>query len=149
MHRQIEEICEIEKACFLSSWSFDQFIHALESNNYCIFALIASQSVSSYLVLQCIPSVQNLEEGEIEIINIATKADFRRKGHAKALLSYALLYAKSQKVQQFFLDVKESNQSARALYKQLDFQEIGRRKNYYTTENKKEDAILMSYSLEH
>ncbi len=156
----LRQICEIEEECFSTSWDYTQFIKALESNTMLIFALLENIAVStnttnliknrvcSYLVLQCIPSVKNLEEGEIEVINIATTNEFRRKGHAQRLLEYAIEYAKEQKVDKIFLDVRESNYSALALYNKLLFKEVGRRKKYYTTKLGKEDAILMTYFIE-
>ncbi len=143
----IEQICLIEEECFSSSWSFEQFVKALKSESYLILATLHENTVTAYLVIQCIPSVKNLKGGEMEIINIATKSKHRRKGYAQALLSYALAFAKENKVELFFLDVKESNFSARNLYKKLGFNEEGRRKNYYLYNDSKEDALLMAYRL--
>ena len=52
---------------------------------------------------------------------------------------------RSNGVEDIFLEVRESNVSARALYVKLGFAEIGKRKKYYS--NPTEDAILMKLSL--
>ena len=44
-----------------------------------------------------------------------------------------------------FLEVRESNRAARALYRDLDFQEVGVRVRYY--EKPAEDAVVMRRSL--
>ncbi len=141
----IRQICLIEKECFSSSWSYEQFIKALESGKYLILALLNDNTVTSYLVLQCIPSVKNLENGEMEIINIATKNSHRRMGYAELLLSYAIEFAKEKQICSFFLDVRETNISAKKLYEKLHFKIVGRRKNYYTCEKGKEDALVMAF----
>jgi ribosomal-protein-alanine N-acetyltransferase len=45
-------------------------------------------------------------------------------------------------ITRLMLDVRESNESARAFYKSLGFEEDGIRKNFY--EMPKENAVLMS-----
>jgi ribosomal protein S18 acetylase RimI-like enzyme len=47
----------------------------------------------------------------------------------------------------FFLEVRESNHGAIALYHSEGFNESGMRKNYYPAENGREHAILMSLDL--
>ena len=44
------------------------------------------------------------------------------------------------------LEVRESNTPAIGLYRKLGFEEVGRRKGYYT--NPKEDAILMTVTFD-
>jgi ribosomal-protein-alanine N-acetyltransferase len=73
---------------------------------------------------------------EREILNLAVAPRFRRSGAATLLLQQELKSAAN-----LFLEVRESNQAARNLYKKLGFQEIARRKAYYR--NPLESAIVM------
>jgi ribosomal-protein-alanine N-acetyltransferase len=81
----------------------------------------------------------NSEEWEIE--NIAVRGAARRRGLASRLLGEFLRYARSQGGRQVFLEVRESNRAARALYEKWAFLEAGRREKYY--QNPVEDALVL------
>jgi [ribosomal protein S18]-alanine N-acetyltransferase len=78
---------------------------------------------------------------EAEILNIAVHRDFRRKGVASALLLAALDAFRRSHIATVFLELRESNLPARALYERHGFVPSGRRKLYYT--NPTEDAVCM------
>ena len=71
---------------------------------------------------------------EKEILNLAVDPAFRRRGIARALLTAISAPA-------IFLEVRESNQAARMLYRNVGFQEAGLRKAYY--QDPVEAAIVM------
>lgn len=75
-----------------------------------------------------------------ELENIVIAPASRRKGLATRLLSALLTHARETNSESVFLEVRESNLAARALYASLGFEENGRRKLYYT--NPPEDAVL-------
>jgi len=81
---------------------------------------------------------------ESEVTNVTVKEAFRRKGIGGALLKEAFERAKARGVREAYLEVRESNAPAVALYKKLGFEAVGRRRNYYT--EPVEDAILMKAS---
>lgn len=78
------------------------------------------------------------EEWEIE--NIAIAGPARRRGLGTRLLGELLDLARARSAQAVFLEVRESNQAARALYEKWSFLESGRRPQYY--KDPEEDAIL-------
>jgi ribosomal-protein-alanine N-acetyltransferase len=86
---------------------------------------------------------------EAEILTLAVDPTFYRQGYGEKLLSHLIHIAKSKKAESLYLEVRTSNSAALELYKKAGFQETGRRKNYYETDDPKikEDAILMSLSL--
>ncbi|MCL4842987.1 MAG: ribosomal protein S18-alanine N-acetyltransferase [Bryobacteraceae bacterium] len=73
---------------------------------------------------------------EAEILNLAVDPAHRRRGLARKLLAAAFRAPRT-----FFLEVRESNASAQALYRSLGFTECGRRPGYYRQPD--EAAILM------
>ncbi len=77
---------------------------------------------------------------EWEIENIAIAGPARRRGLGTRLLGEFLDRVRREGAEAVFLEVRESNQAARALYEKWAFIESGRRKRYY--QNPEEDAML-------
>ena len=78
---------------------------------------------------------------EGEILNLAVAEAGRRRGLGRALVQ-AILDALAQRdVQHIYLEVRESNAPARALYGAFGFKDVGRRKAYYR--RPVEDAIVL------
>jgi len=69
----------------------------------------------------------------------------RGNGVGTALLMEMLSRAQKSESYSVFLEVRESNSAARALYAKVGFEESGRRKDYYSHPG--EDAILYSKTL--
>lgn len=81
---------------------------------------------------------------ESELLEIAVQPVMQGRGYGKALLAQAIALARRNGAVRMFLEVRESNARARKMYTSFGFEETGRRKNYYPTENGREDAILMT-----
>ena len=81
--------------------------------------------------------------GEWEIENIAVTADARRRGLGSHLVGEFLHYVRSSGGIQVFLEVRESNNAARALYEKWAFVEAGRRTGYYN--DPPEDALILKF----
>ena len=78
--------------------------------------------------------------GECEIYRVATLPSCRRRGCAKRVLSVCMQDTRRSGCTDYFLEVRESNTAARALYTSLGFTLVGRRKEYY--HDPSEDALL-------
>jgi ribosomal-protein-alanine N-acetyltransferase len=79
-------------------------------------------------------------DAEWELENIVVAATVRRQGLGTLLLSGLITHARAQKGSGVFLEVRESSQHARALYRKVGFEEAGLRKSYYS--DPPEDAIV-------
>jgi ribosomal-protein-alanine acetyltransferase len=79
-------------------------------------------------------------DAEWELENIVVSEKVRRRGVGTRLLGEFVADARAKQSSGIFLEVRESNQSARSLYRKVGFEEAGRRKRYYS--NPAEDAIL-------
>jgi ribosomal-protein-alanine N-acetyltransferase len=84
-------------------------------------------------------------DAEWELENIVVAESARLRGVGARLLNELLAYARAARGRAVFLEVRESNHRARALYRKAGFAETGSRKNYYV--NPPEDAILYHLSL--
>jgi ribosomal-protein-alanine N-acetyltransferase len=68
---------------------------------------------------------------EAEILDIAVPTRHRRKGYARFLLKNFLNLAQERGTREVFLEVRESNAAALALYREFGFEVSGRRPRYY------------------
>ena len=78
---------------------------------------------------------------EGEIYRLATLPKYRRRSIAYRLLDYAVKTERGRGLELLFLEVREKNAPARALYSSYGFREISTRKNYYKNPN--DNAIIM------
>jgi ribosomal-protein-alanine N-acetyltransferase len=81
---------------------------------------------------------------EWEIENIAVSGPARRRGLGSRLLGEFLDRVRESGGKAVFLEVRESNRAARALYEKWAFTDAGRRKAYY--DNPAEDALVLKFS---
>ena len=102
------------------------------------FALVVEDEGESPEVLAFL--VAHRVDAEWELENIVVAAAVRRRGVGTHLLVEFVAHARGEQGSGIFLEVRESNHSARALYRKVGFQEVGLRKSYYS--RPPEDAIL-------
>jgi ribosomal-protein-alanine acetyltransferase len=81
---------------------------------------------------------------ECEIENIAISGAARRRGLGTRLLGEFLELIRGRGGRVIWLEVRESNLAARALYEKWAFVESGRRKTYY--QDPAEDALILKFS---
>lgn len=139
MSADAEAMAAIERDCFTDPWSVESFRQMTSLNAArTICAWIEAEgrpTLAGYLIALVIAP-------EAEIANIAVSPCFRRMGIGKALMTEGLRAMRGEGCDSFFLEVRESNRAAQALYTSLGFAESGRRKRYY--QNPTEDALLMA-----
>jgi ribosomal-protein-alanine N-acetyltransferase len=81
---------------------------------------------------------------EWEIENVVVNGQARRRGLGSRLLGEFLDLVRSRRGTEIYLEVRESNQAARALYEKWGFWEAGVRKSYY--QGPAEDALILRLS---
>lgn len=124
----------LERECFSLPWSEASLAYAMREPHTRMLAATEDGTVIGYAV-GCI-----LFE-EMEIMNLAVDAGFRRRGVGAALLSALLAEGERAGCTRALLEVRESNTAARTLYSRFGFTAYGRRAGYYRLPM--EDAILM------
>ena len=82
---------------------------------------------------------------EADITKVAVAKDAQGQGIGSMLMKELISRAPELGVAKIFLEVRESNEAALRLYKKFGFEQIGIRKNYYTSPL--EDAISMKLEL--
>lgn len=114
------------------AWSLETYLKQVDNpDDYSFFALCNGEA-AGFISVWCVC-------GEAEINNIGVVDKFRRLGIAKALFDRAYNAAKAEK---WYLEVRSSNSAAISFYEKLGFEQVGLRKNFYTSPT--ENAILMA-----
>ena len=83
---------------------------------------------------------------EAEILQMVIDLPFQKNGYGFLLLNEIVDILDKENIQQIFLEVRVGNDGAIKLYDKLGFNIIGKRKNYYTINAQKYDALLMAYT---
>ena len=77
---------------------------------------------------------------ELYITSIAVHPTHQRKGLGKFLLSDLIKRSSSLRTNQIHLEVKDTNEPAKAFYKSMGFKTIGNRSNFYKDGS---DALIL------
>ena len=131
----VEQVSAIDQVSFSLPWPKSSFHFELTDNpaSRC-WVVEVDGRVAAMLVAWLIVD-------EIHIATIATHPDFRKQGIGKKLLSHVLQAAKAEGALTSFLEVREGNDAAIAMYEKFGYVESGRREGYYKDND--ETAILM------
>lgn len=85
---------------------------------------------------------------EMSILNVAVAAEQQRQGIGSQLLQRAFVACEEAGALEVFLEVRQSNESAQALYQKLDFHVVGIRENYYPRKPEgREHALIMARTI--
>ena len=130
----VSQIAQLEAQCFSDPWSEKSIASELENplslwlvaeENGQVFGYVGSQTVLD----------------ESDMMNVAVDPRFRRQGIARALIETLIAELAKMGSRCLRLEVRVSNENARALYERMGFRQLGLRKNYY--HNPKEDALIV------
>ncbi|HEM6017232.1 TPA: ribosomal protein S18-alanine N-acetyltransferase [Streptococcus suis] len=112
-----------------SPWTLEQIASSMSSQDEDYYLAYKGQELVGFLAVQTVLD-------EMEILQIAVRADFQRLGIASQLMAAVMDWDGD-----IFLEVRESNSAAQALYTRQHFTKIGKRKDYYR--HPVEDAVMM------
>lgn len=135
----LEHIVRIENASFVDPWGASDFRSVLEVPQAIFLVAVdeASGVIAGYVLTMALYE-------DSEVLNIAVDLPFRRAALGAKLLDATLDEANRRGATMTFLEVRESNDAARRLYRSRGFEEISRRKNYYR--DPVEDALVLRRS---
>lgn len=135
----VDAVLDIEMAVQAYPWTRGNFMGALSSGYMCCVDE-AGGEIRGYAILMPV-----LED--VELLTISVAAAQQRKGLGRALLCEMLEAMRKEKRSRVFLEVRQSNIAAIALYRSAGFVEIGVRRGYYQNANGSEDALAMACDL--
>ena len=130
----VSQVAELEKICFSDPWSENSVASELKNPLSCWLVAEEDGVVAGYIGSQTVM-------GESDMMNVAVHLDHRRKGVAESLVNELIEALKKRGSRCLTLEVRASNEPAKALYEKLGFVQVGLRRNYYR--NPKEDALIL------
>ncbi|HSW70998.1 MAG TPA: GNAT family N-acetyltransferase, partial [Gammaproteobacteria bacterium] len=84
---------------------------------------------------------------ESHLLNVAVHPNFQHQGFGSQLLQHALVAARLVGALVIYLEVRESNKHAIALYQKMGFLHVGTRENYYPAFNGRENGLIYARKL--
>jgi [ribosomal protein S18]-alanine N-acetyltransferase len=146
----IPHMVDLERQCATAAhWSPDQYRAAVGTDSFESQRLVlvvcshaeqndSSDPGESSALLAFL--VAHFVGAEWEVENVVVTPVVRRQGVGVKLLDEIISRARQADADAVFLEVRESNHAARALYEKASFAQVGRRKGYYS--EPPEDAIV-------
>lgn len=133
----LERVLEIERDCFPTPWHGSTFRGLLRRTDTDLLVAGRGERLIGYAA--CWTVVDQAELG-----NLAVAREARGEGVGRILVEAALRSVGRRGAGECFLEVRESNCVAQALYRGCGFEIAGRRRGYYS--NPVEDALVMRAS---
>ena len=140
----LPEVMAIEQASFKSPWSQAAFEAEMKKAiaDLKVARLAREDGVGSVVGYACCWLVAD----EIQITNLAVHNDYRRRGVGRRLMVHILQQGYKAGARLALLEVRGSNQAARALYGGLGFVTVQERPNYYSEH--REGALVLELKLD-
>ena len=138
-HEDLSLVSDIERRSYDFPWSHGVFRDCLLAGYQCV-VLEREERVAGYAIL-------SIAAGEAHILNLCVDSAHRAHGYGEQLLDEILGRARVAEVEEIFLEVRPSNETAMALYKKRGFHQIANRPKYYQAQRGREDAAVLSKKL--
>lgn len=135
----IPDVMRIERQSFGMPWQESTFRALMRRPSASLLTAEADGTVVGFSVLWFAA-----DEGELG--DIAVDPEYRGRGIGRTLLDRSVQEARSRGARSLYLEVRESNDAARALYETAGFDTVGQRADYYSAP--REDARVMRLDLQ-
>lgn len=123
----LDQIMEIEKACFANdAWSKSNMRQELVAPHTHYIVAEQGQNLIGYAGLS-----KHAGSSSADVQTIAVNESYRGKSIGRELMLLLISFAKQEKADTIFLEVREDKLSPQKLYLSLGFNQIDRREKYY------------------
>lgn len=138
----LDAVMAIEAAAYAFPWTRGNFIDSLAAGYPARVLLDARRQLLGYFV--AMPGVD-----EMHLLNITVALAEQGRGHARSMIEALIPLCHEHHARELWLEVRESNERARAMYLRLGFSAISVRKGYYPAPfGRREDAVVMSLKID-
>jgi ribosomal-protein-alanine N-acetyltransferase len=136
----LDAVMALEVGAYSHPWSRGNFVDSLAAGHVAE-TLWHGEALVGYFV--AMPGVD-----ELHLLNLTVAPAAQGRGHGSALLAEVLQHACARRLATVWLEVRASNERARALYARRGFEEVGLRRAYYPAHRGREDAVVMRLALD-
>lgn len=134
----LEQVVELEKACFQNPWNHSQCLYELNENPFSKGFLIQEEDrIVGYAFLWVTFEIAQLARIGIDPM-------YRKKGYGQFLLDQLMQYAREKECEFLTLEVRASNIAGQKLYERAGLIQVNRSASYYPDG---EDALVLSCAL--
>ncbi|OGT39750.1 MAG: ribosomal-protein-alanine N-acetyltransferase [Gammaproteobacteria bacterium RIFCSPHIGHO2_12_FULL_38_14] len=132
----LAQLLAIEQSVHVIPWTSDAFKTCFDAG-YKGWVIEKNNRILGFIIVSFHPK-------ECHILNICIHHEHQRCGYGWQLLEHVINEAKHDGATILYLEVRRSNTRAITLYKKMNFQLVGERKNYYPTVSGHEDALVFA-----
>ena len=134
----VDAVVTVEVAAYAFPWTRGNFIDSLAAGYVARVLEGPAGRVAGYFI-----AMEGVDE--MHLLNLTVAPSEQGHGHARRLLDALVALCRERSAQQLWLEVRESNERARSLYRRYGFKHIGMRPGYYPAgQGRREDAVVMS-----
>ena len=137
--RDVPAVQAIEAGAYSFPWTRGNFIDSLAAG-YIAEVLEGEAGLAGYFVAM-------VGVDELHLLNVTVALPAQGQGLGHGLLDAVQAHGRRLHLATLLLEVRQSNQRARALYRRRGFVEVGLRRGYYPAAPAREDAVVMSLPL--
>jgi [ribosomal protein S18]-alanine N-acetyltransferase len=135
-------VLAIEQTVYPFPWTQGNFVDSLAAGHVAQVLRAADGTLAAYSV--AMSGVQ-----EMHLLNLTVSPPWQRQGHACALLDTLVVLCRQRRSEALWLEVRVSNERARAVYQRYGFREVGLRRGYYPAAgSQREDACVMRLAID-
>ncbi|TCP14296.1 [SSU ribosomal protein S18P]-alanine acetyltransferase [Bisgaardia hudsonensis] len=139
--QDFEQLFQIEQQAHLVPWSMGTLKNNQGDRYLNLKITDENETIIGFAICQTVLD-------EATLFNIAIDPKFQGKKLGQQLLEKLIEQLRKKNIATLWLEVRESNHSAKKLYDKLGFNEVDIRKNYYPTpDGKRENAVVMALYL--
>ena len=138
--RDLDAVMAVETSVYSHPWTRGNFIDSLAAGYLAEVLWGQEAGVVGYFVAMT-------GVGELHLLNLTMAPPWQGQGHGSSLLRAVREHAQALGLDSLWLEVRQSNERARELYRRRGFAEVGVRKGYYPAVVRREDAVVMSLAL--
>lgn len=134
--RDIDAVFAVEACAYSHPWTRGNFTDSLAAGYIAELLLTGDGGLVGYFV-----AMTGVDE--LHLLNITVAPDWQGLGHGQSLMAVLRQQALHLGLSTLWLEVRQSNERARALYRRLGYAEVGLRRGYYPAVGAREDAVVM------
>lgn len=140
----LDQVADLDRRSFSLPWSLSSYRYEILHSKISHCWVVDTNQKTKPNIAAVMVFYHILDE--VHIATIAVEESYRRSGIASALIDELMEYCQAHEVHRVFLEVRQGNLAAQALYQKHGFVFNGVRKGYYSDNH--EDAMLMERILD-